>query len=214
MAGAAIPKVPRAKPSSGGPSPGAGTARTARQADRENVTINQAARAKFRADQQVRIVQERTAAQKEQARQRKGVIRQTERSRKRETAAANQQRIERSAAQSEQRVAVSRQLAADRTARAAANRPTRTQRLVARGQDAAVNKTVSTLTPSSNSNLIMTTIFVMFGLVIFYVLVTASSNVQGFFGTLGNVLHGVSSTTPLFKTTTISTTPATTTTSK
>ena len=65
---------------------------------------------------------------------------------------------------------------------------------------AIVGAVASTATPSSDSSLIMTTIFVIAGLALFYNLVTNASNFSGFVGTVGNFLHKVSSTAPLFQT--------------
>lgn len=60
---------------------------------------------------------------------------------------------------------------------------------------------VSTATPSSNSGLIMTVIFMMAGLIVVYILVTNPGPTSGWLGTLGNSLHALSSNKPLFTTT-------------
>lgn len=65
---------------------------------------------------------------------------------------------------------------------------------------AVTDKVVSTATPSADSGLIMTTIFLIFGLIVFYLIVTSATNVNSFMGTLGSFLHTLSSTTPLFST--------------
>ena len=56
---------------------------------------------------------------------------------------------------------------------------------------------VSTATPSSDSGLIMTTLFVMAGLIAIYILVS-NPNSGSWLGGLGNVMHVVSSNKPLF----------------
>lgn len=61
-------------------------------------------------------------------------------------------------------------------------------------------KAIATATPSSDSNLIMVTIFTMGGLILVYLLVTSAQNFAGFLGGLQNWLHALSSNTPLFKT--------------
>lgn len=65
---------------------------------------------------------------------------------------------------------------------------------------AITGKVASTATPSSDSGLIMTTIFVIVGLALFYNLVTNAGKFSGFVGTTGDFLHKLSSTTPLFQT--------------
>jgi hypothetical protein len=75
----------------------------------------------------------------------------------------------------------------------------RRQRQVSQIQGAAVGKVVNTATPSSNSGLVMTTIFVMAGLIVMYLLVTASANTAGFLGGLGTWIHTIgTSNTSLF----------------
>jgi hypothetical protein len=77
----------------------------------------------------------------------------------------------------------------------------RRQRQVSQIQGAAVGKVVDTATPSGNSNLIMTTIFVMAGLIIMYQLVTKSAQTSGFLSGLGTWIHTIgTSNTPLFVT--------------
>lgn len=85
------------------------------------------------------------------------------------------------------RVATEAALASDRRSRAT--------------RAAVTGAVVSTATPSSNSGLIMTTIFLMAGLIVVYVLVTNPGPTTGWLGTLGNSLHALSSNKPLFTTT-------------
>jgi hypothetical protein len=67
-----------------------------------------------------------------------------------------------------------------------------------RARNAAVSGAVtSTATPSSDSNLIMTTLFVMAGLIVTYILVRNPRS-TGFLGGLGTTLHTISSNKPLF----------------
>jgi hypothetical protein len=66
---------------------------------------------------------------------------------------------------------------------------------------AITDTAVSTATPSSNSGLIMTVIFMMAGLIVVYTLVTNPGPTTGWLGTLGNSLHALSSNKPLFTTT-------------
>src|ERR1035437_4007187 len=71
-----------------------------------------------------------------------------------------------------------------------------------RSRNAAVTGAItSTATPSGDSNLIMTTIFLVFGLIIVYILVHNPGPTTGWLGGLGNALHALSSNTPLFTTT-------------
>jgi hypothetical protein len=75
----------------------------------------------------------------------------------------------------------------------------RRQRQTSNIKQAAVGKVVDTATPSSNSGLVMTTIFVMAGLIVMYLLVTASANTAGFLGGLGKWIHTIgTSNSPLF----------------
>lgn len=62
---------------------------------------------------------------------------------------------------------------------------------------AIVGQVASTATPSSDSGLIMTTIFVMAGLIVVYIFVS-KPNSTGFLGSLGNGIHTLTSNTPLF----------------
>lgn len=62
-------------------------------------------------------------------------------------------------------------------------------------------KVLETATPSSDTNLIMTTMFVIAGLIVFYMLVTNSGGTSKWFGFLGTSLHALSSNKPLFTTT-------------
>ena len=79
-----------------------------------------------------------------------------------------------------QRIETESQLASDRSSRA-----TRSQ-------------IVSTATPSSDSGIIMTTLFVVAGLVVLYILVTNPGPTTGWLGNLGTGLHALSSNKPLF----------------
>ena len=65
----------------------------------------------------------------------------------------------------------------------------------------AVSKTTSTLTPSSDSNLLMTTLFLIVGLAVVYQLVTGvgPSSTSTWINSVGNLLHKISSTVPLFQ---------------
>jgi Flp pilus assembly protein TadB len=63
---------------------------------------------------------------------------------------------------------------------------------------AVTDKVVSTATPSSNSGLIMTTIFLIFGLIAFYLIVTSATGVNTFMTTLSNALSSISQNKPLF----------------
>ena len=69
-----------------------------------------------------------------------------------------------------------------------------------RATTSTFNTVASTATPSSNSGLIMTTIFLMAGLIIVYNLITKADQFSGFVGSAGDFLHKLSSTTPLFQT--------------
>lgn len=82
-----------------------------------------------------------------------------------------------------QRIETESQLAGDRASRS---------------RNAAI---VSTATPSSDSNIIMTTLFVMAGLIVMYILVTNPGPTTGWLGSLGTGLHALSSNKPLFVTT-------------
>lgn len=65
-------------------------------------------------------------------------------------------------------------------------------------KDRAVGKVVSTATPSSDSGLIMTTLFVVGGLIVAYMLVTNATATTGWLGYLGDAIHALSSNKPLF----------------
>jgi hypothetical protein len=82
------------------------------------------------------------------------------------------------------RIATESALASDRRSRAT--------------RSAVTGAAISTATPSGGSNLIMTTIFLMVGLIVVYMLVTNPGPTSGLFGTLGNSLHALSSNKPLF----------------
>lgn len=84
--------------------------------------------------------------------------------------------------------------------RVATEEALRSNRQSSARKEAITNKVVSTATPSSDSGLIMTTIFVIAGLSVFYLLVTSAANVNTFTGSVGNFLHKLSSTAPLFQT--------------
>uniref|UniRef100_A0A6M3LPS9 Uncharacterized protein n=1 Tax=viral metagenome TaxID=1070528 RepID=A0A6M3LPS9_9ZZZZ len=65
-------------------------------------------------------------------------------------------------------------------------------------RNAQIRSTVgSVATPSSDSNLIMVTMFVIAGLIVSYILVTNPSTTS-WLGGLGNTLHAFSSNKPLF----------------
>lgn len=64
--------------------------------------------------------------------------------------------------------------------------------------DAGIGKVASTATPSSNSGLIMTTIFVIIGLALFYNVVTKAQVFSVAVGRWGDFFHSLSSTAPLF----------------
>jgi hypothetical protein len=55
-----------------------------------------------------------------------------------------------------------------------------------------------TVTPSSNSNLVMVVLFLMFGLIIIYDLVTKPAQIGSFLGGLGNWIAAISTNQPLF----------------
>ena len=76
----------------------------------------------------------------------------------------------------------------------AALKPDRQSRYVG----AVQQKAVSTATPSGDSNLVMVTIFVMAGLIVFYKLVTQADVASGWLSSVSGMLHSVSSNTPLF----------------
>lgn len=65
-------------------------------------------------------------------------------------------------------------------------------------RDRVVGAVTSTATPSSNSGIVMTTIFVIAGLIIMYMVVTNPGPTTGWLGTLGTSLHALSSNKPLF----------------
>ncbi len=68
-----------------------------------------------------------------------------------------------------------------------------------RARNAAISGAVtSTATPSSDSNLIMTVLFMMAGLIVMYILVTNPGPTTGWLGSLGTGLHALSSNKPLF----------------
>lgn len=77
---------------------------------------------------------------------------------------------------------------------ARAQQPSRSQQLAA----TAGRQAVSTATPSGDSNLVMVTIFVMAGLIVFYKIVTQADTTSGWLSSLSDMLHTVSSNTPLF----------------
>src|SRR6516162_4635631 len=72
--------------------------------------------------------------------------------------------------------------------------------LQGRAETAATNKVISTATPSSDSNLIMTTIFLMAGLIVFYLIVTKAETTASWLNGVSTWLHTLSSNTPLFTT--------------
>lgn len=113
-------------------------------------------------------------------------IRQTERSYGRMQTVKTREDVAREQAHGQQRVATESSLAGNR----------RKQRIV----NAVGDKAVSTVTPSADSGLIMTTLFLIAGLALFYNLVTHAGLTSGFLGSAGDFLHKLSSTTPLFTT--------------
>ena len=122
---------------------------------------------------------------------------QRERSSRRVITAANQASIQREQVKTAQIVA---RESAHTEQRVATQQATTGARRQEQFQHAAIGKVAETATPSSDSNLIMVTIFTMGGLIIVYLLVTSSQNVAGFLGGLQVWLHALSSNTPLFKT--------------
>jgi len=114
--------------------------------------------------------------------------------------------VKQAAGTSQARVAASREVMAQREAIRATHQQENVQRRVqsvnTARRDRIVNavgtKALNTATPSGDSNLIMTTLFVMVGLVVFYLLVTSAGAFSGWMAGLGDLLHKVSSTTPLF----------------
>jgi len=68
-------------------------------------------------------------------------------------------------------------------------------RIRERGTEAVLD----TATPSSNSGLIMTTLFTFVGLILFYNVVTKADQFSGLVGSAGDFLHKLSSTAPLFQ---------------
>jgi Flp pilus assembly protein TadB len=121
---------------------------------------------------------------------------QRERSTKRTIAFAQQ-------AEQAKEAARTRELVARETghtqARVQTQRALTSERQGAQRKQAIQSAVVSTATPSSDSNLIMVTIFTMGGLILVYLIVTSSANFAGFLGGLQNWLHALSSNTPLFK---------------
>lgn len=84
------------------------------------------------------------------------------------------------------------------TRRATIQSQSRNRRIAENVASKASSTVVKTATPSDNSNLIMTTIFTMAGLIIVYLIVTNPTNTQGLSSKLQNGLHAFSSDTPLF----------------
>lgn len=83
--------------------------------------------------------------------------------------------------------------------RIAAAQTQRKQVRTERVQGQVASSAVSTFTPSSDSNIVMTTLFLMAGLVVVYRLVTNSGQFSSYTGKMGDLLHKVSSTAPLFQ---------------
>jgi len=108
-------------------------------------------------------------------------IRQAERSHRRMQADVTSNLVQREASHRQARVATESDLASGRR-----NREIQ-------------GKIVDTATPSSNSGLIMTTIFMIVGLVLFYQVVTKADQFSGLVRSVGDFLHKLSSTTPLFQ---------------
>lgn len=121
---------------------------------------------------------------------------QRERSSRRVIAEANQGNIQREQAKTTELIA---RESAHTEQRVATQRATTSARRQEQTQHAVASKVVSTATPSSDSNLIMVTIFTMGGLILVYLMVTSAQNFAGFLGGLQNWLHAISSNTPLFK---------------
>jgi hypothetical protein len=123
-----------------------------------------------------------------------------------------------SSAASQSRTQQASQVAAARSAsaqsiiqsRSAARTATIEQQLAIRHEEAGATRrrrvisnvggsAVDAVTPSSDSNLFMITIFTMAGLIVVYHVVTNGQQFSGFLGKLGDFLHILSSPTPLFQ---------------
>ena len=66
------------------------------------------------------------------------------------------------------------------------------------GRNAAYSGATAILQPKSDSNPILLILFVMFGLIVFYAMVTRPQPTSRFFGSLSNWLSLISTSTPLF----------------
>ena len=121
---------------------------------------------------------------------------QRERSSRRVIAAASQAATEREASKTRELVAREGVHTQQRVATQQALTGERRNQQV---KQAVVGKVVDTATPSSDSNLVMVTIFTMIGLIFVYLIVTSSQNFAGFLGGLQVWLHALSSNTPLFQ---------------
>jgi hypothetical protein len=125
-------------------------------------------------------------------------IRSTERAHTRMQAVATEQAAVREQQHGAQRQATEAALRSDRQAAL----PSRKRRFANALGDEAISRgssaVVSTATPSSNSGLIMTTIFLIFGLIAFYLIVTTAQGANTFMTTLSNALASISQNKPLF----------------
>lgn len=65
--------------------------------------------------------------------------------------------------------------------------------------DSVAGKAIATATPSSESNIVMVTIFTIAGLIVMYRLVTQGPALAGFLGTLGDWISLISTNATLFK---------------
>ena len=106
-------------------------------------------------------------------------ILQAERSHNRMQAAVTQETLAREAGHKQYRVETEQALAGDRRNRA------------------ITGQVASTATPSSDSGLIMTTFFVIAGLIVMFILVTNTAT-TGWLSSLGSGIHALSSNKPLF----------------
>ena len=118
--------------------------------------------------------------------------------RKRAAIAVTQSRSQAHVAAIQARGESGRSLIAQRgQVRAAAHQQVRSEEVGDRNR-AAVGSAVSSVASSGDSGLIMTTIFLMAGLIVVYILVSNPGPTTGWLGTLGNSLHALSSNKPLF----------------
>lgn len=127
----------------------------------------------------------RTSARK---RAQKEVIAARSEARKAEIGARTQRDIEVLKARAEQR-------AGEREAREATKRGS-TEERVGRGIGTGVSGTGRAI---GSSEILSTTLWTMFGLIIVYLLVTKANQFSGFTGSLSDLLHKATSTAPLFQ---------------